>query len=63
MRMETALNNYNRYYVLYFKQFQKTIFNAWVFLINSEIPLGLITSLISYNSEGDSCSLNLYYAW
>ena len=26
-RMEIALNNYNRYYVLYFKQYQKTIFN------------------------------------
>ena len=26
-------------------------------------PWNTLTSLISYNSEGDSCSLNLYYAW
>ena len=52
-RMETALNNYNRYY--YILNNNKRPY--WVFLINHEIPL--ITSLISYNSEGDSCSLNL----
>ena len=48
--METALNNYNRYYYILnnnknFKQKQ-----YWVFLINHEIPLQV---LFSYNSEGD----------
>ena len=48
-RMETALNNYNRYYIL-----NNNKRPYWVFLINPEI---LLTSWISYNSEGDSCSI------
>ena len=37
-RMETALNNYNRYYVLYNNTITKDHIQ-WVFLINPEIPL------------------------
>ena len=29
----------------------------------SNKPWNTLASLISYNSEGDSCSLNLYYVW
>ena len=54
--METALNNYNHdYYILYNN---KTILGV------SNKPWNTtLTSLISYNSESDSCSWNLYYAW
>ena len=45
------LNDFNHYYIL-----NNNKRPYWVFLTNSE-------SLISYNSESDSCSLNLYYVW
>ena len=35
-RMETPLNNYNRYYIL---NIYKKPYTYWVFLINPEIPL------------------------
>ena len=54
-RMETALNNYNRYYYI----LNNNIRPYWVFFYK---PWNTLSSLISYNSEGDSCSLNLYYA-
>ena len=55
-KIETALNNYNRYYIL---NNNKRPYSMGV----SYKPWNTLTSLISYNSEGDSCSLNLYYAW
>ena len=55
-RMETALHNYNRHYYI-LKNNKKRILGL------SNKPRNTLTSLISYNSEGDSCSLNLYYAW
>ena len=48
--METALNNYNRYYYI-LNNNKKTILGV------SNKPWNTLTSLISYNSEGDSCSL------
>ena len=58
-RMETALNNYNRYYYILNNN------NGCLSVSNEpwNKPWNTLTSLISYNSEGDSCSLNLYYAW
>ena len=58
-RMETALNNYNRYYYILNDN------NGCLSVSNEprNKPWNTLTSLISYNSEGDSCSLNLYYAW
>ena len=57
--METALNNYNRYYTYYILNNNKRPYSIGV----SYKPWNTLTSLISYNSEGDSCSFNLYYAW
>ena len=58
-RMETALHNYNRYNTIYYI-LNNNKRQHWVFLIHHEIPLQL--SLIFYNSKGDSCILNFYYA-
>ena len=50
------LNNYNRYYILNNNK-RPCILGV------SNKPWNTLTRLISCNSEGDSCSLNLYYAW
>ena len=54
--METALNNIvvTTYYIL---NNNKRPYSMDV----SYKPWNKLTSLISYNFEGDSCSLNLYY--
>ena len=57
-RMETVWNNYNHYCILYILN-NKRPYSMGV----SNKPWNTLTSLISYNSEGDSCSLNMYYAW
>ena len=58
-RMETALKKtiiVTSYYIL---NNNKRLYSMGV----SYEPWNTLTSLISYNSEGDSCNISLYYAW
>ena len=56
--METALNNYDRYYYILNDN------NGCLSVSNEPCNerWNTLTRLFSYNSEGDSCSLHFYYA-